>query len=462
MTSAIIFFAVLALAVAGYTYLAQERLLESVLFSYVQDMLQSLSVDFTTNNEEDHHHKNRNYADHHLLISGPSLPGGFILILSHEGEMLGASPGALELKDIPLDMLAFADGKSQRIICDGKPYFVAGKTLENTQNTIFFLMPQEQLLSSVTNPYRLLIGSIVVLIVCVLGLAWGLGRYLAFPLRKMVADIGTLRWGKESLASLTSRCVWEIRLLGNVLRQQSQTAVENEFLKENYVRDIIAVQEQQQNRFSRELHDGPLQYVTATIRRIQIAAVLLRNMAASSVNTPKLDDHQWGNITENLNEAEKAAQFSADEIRDLCDEMSPSWMTLGFPSALTELTERAALHNKISVNLTLSGNARKIKLSNEESLAFLRIFQEACSNAVRHGKAPKIDVKLSEDENNITLSIHDDGTGFDMALVNERELRTNGHRGIANMKERMRMVGGTLKIETGMGMGCTVLAILTK
>jgi signal transduction histidine kinase len=469
MMSAIIFFAVLALTVAGYAYFAQERLLESVLFSYVQDMLQSLSIDLATDGDHyhatdsgGHNHQNRNYADHHFLISGPSLPGGFILILSHEGEMLGASPGALDLKDIPIDILTFADGKSQRIICDGKPYFVVGKSLENTRNTIFFLMPQEQLLSSVANPYRLLVGSIVVLILGVLGLAWGLGRYLAFPLRKMVADIGTLSWGKEPFAPQTSRCVWEVRLLGNVLCQQSQTAVENEFLKENYVRDIITVQEQQQNRFSRELHDGPLQYVTATIRRVQIAAVLLRNMATNVENVSQPDEYQWKNITENLNEAEKAAQFSADEIRDLCDEMSPSWMTLGFPSALTELTERAALHNKIYVNLTLSENARRIKLSHEENLAFLRIFQEACSNAVRHGKAQKIDVKLSEDDNQIILSIHDDGTGFDIMLVNERELRANGHRGIINMKERMRIVGGVLKIVTGTGKGCTVLAILTK
>jgi signal transduction histidine kinase len=459
MMSAIIFFALLALAVAGYMYFVQERLLESVLFPYVQDTLQSLSTDLAMDNGD---HRHRNYADHHLLISGPSLPGGFILILSHEGKMLGASPGALDLKDIPVNMLTLGDGKAQRIMFGGKPYFVVGKALENTQDTIFFLTPREQLFSSVANPYRLLVGSIVVLIVGVFGLAWGLGRYLAFPLRKMVAHIRALRWGKEPLAPLASRCVWEVRLLENVLRQQSQTVAENEFLKENYVRDIIAIQEQQQNRFSRELHDGPLQYVTAAIRRIQIAAVLLRNISENVASTPKSDELQWENITENLNEAEKAAQFSADEIRDLCDEMSPSWMTLGFPSALTELTERAAFHNKISVNLAFFENAHKIKLSHEESLALLRIFQEACSNAVRHGKAQKIDVRLSEGNNDITLSIHDDGTGFDASLVNERELRANGHRGITNMRERMRIAGGALKIETGPGMGCTVLAVLTK
>jgi signal transduction histidine kinase len=454
------FFALLALAVAGYAYFAQERLLQSVLFSYVQDMLRSLSIDFAV--DETRHRRHRNYTDHHFLVSGPSLLGGMILILSREGEMLGASPGAVGLKDISMELLTYGDGKAQRMVCNGEPYFVVGKTIENTQNTIFFFIPQEQLLSSVTNPYKLLVGSIVVLIVCVLGLAWGLWRYSVFPLRKMVADIGALHWGKEAFTSMESRCVWEVELLRNVLHQQAQTAVENEVLKENYVRDTIAVQERQQTRFSREMHDGPLQYVTATIRRIQIASALLRNTAASVIDALRQDRRLWENITENLNEAEKAAQFSADEIRDLCDEMSPSWLDLGFSSALTELTERMARHHKIPVDLTLSGNTQKLDLSHEESLALLRIFQEACSNAVRHGKAEKIDVELSQEGNDVVLSIRDDGTGFDVSSINERELRVNGHRGIANMKERMRMVGGTLKIETSIGAGCAVLVVLTK
>jgi signal transduction histidine kinase len=402
------------------------------------------------------------FIDSSLLITGPSLPGGVILILSHEGEMLGASPGAAGLEDIPIDILPHDDGKSQRIVHNGNLYLVVGQSLKNTQNTIFFLIPQEQLLSSVANPYRLLIGSIVALIVCVLGLAWGLWSYLTLPLRKMAADISILRWGEETFAPLESLCVWEVGLLRNVLRQQSQTALENELLKERHVRDIISIQERQQTRFSREMHDGPLQYVTATIRRIQIASLLLRNAVSNILNSGKQDSPQWESIAENLSEAEKSAQFSADEIRDLCDEMSPSWLDLGFPSALTELTERAARHHKIPVNLIFSDNAQKINLSHEESLALLRIFQEACSNAVRHGKAEKIGVELSWSGDDVILSIRDDGDGFDVSSIDERDLHVSGHRGITNMKERMRMAGGNLMIKTAAGIGCTVIAILKK
>jgi signal transduction histidine kinase len=467
MTLAIMFFALLALAVAGYTYFAHERLLESVLSSYAKDILQSFSVDLAIS-EERHHAKNAGrrshseYADHHLLITGPSLPGGVILILSHEGEMLGASPGVAGLEDIPANILPHGDGKPQRITHNGDPYFVVGQSLENTQNTIFFLIPQKQLLPSVANPYKLLVGSIVALIVCVLGLAWGLWSYLTLPLRKMAAGIDTLRWGREIFAPLESRCVWEVWLLGNVLRQQSQTALENELLKERYVRDVISIQERQQTRFSREMHDGPLQYVTAAIRRIQIASMLLRNIASSILNAERQDARQWESITENLSEAEKAAQFSADEIRDLCDEMSPSWLDLGFPSALTELTERTARHHKIPVNLTFSDNAQKMNLSHDESLALLRIFQEACSNAVRHGKAGRIDVELSRNGDDVIFSIRDNGAGFDASSINERELHLGGHRGIANMKERMRMMGGTLTIKTAAGMGCAITALLKR
>jgi signal transduction histidine kinase len=71
-------------------------------------------------------------------------------------------------------------------------------------------------------------------------------------------------------------------------------------------------------------------------------------------------------------------------------------------------------------------------------------------------------VELSQTGEGVLLSIQDDGKGFDTASISERELRMSGHRGISNMKERMRMAGGTLKIETSVGAGCTVIAVLTE
>jgi signal transduction histidine kinase len=457
LISAIIFLALSALLVGGYTLLAQERMLESVLVSYVRDMVRSLSeeIQFERGFGGNGHSSHMGRSSHHFMTSGPSLQGGVMLIVSDGGKVISASPGAEVLNGLFLDDMMNSDKNYLNVKHNGVEYIAAWSSIENTRDRIFFIIPREKLLSYTANSHRLLIGALLALVVGITVLVWGLWRYLVSPLRKMASDVNALRWGREKFTSSETTGVWEIGVLGNALRSQSETAMENEILKENRVRDIIAVQEDERARFSRELHDGSLQYVTAAIRRIQIIAALLKN---SLTGCEGGDGNTSEAIAENLREAEKAALFSAEEIRDLCDEMSPSWLDLGFPSALTELTERAAKQNEIQIELTFSDGARNIELTREKSLALLRMFQEACSNAVRHGHAKKIDVEFSLDRDAVELTITDDGIGFDIDETDGKKPLSAGHRGIANMRERIHLIGGVLKIASSPGKGCAVSA----
>ncbi|MDR1579037.1 MAG: histidine kinase, partial [Synergistaceae bacterium] len=413
LISAIIFLALSALLVGGYTLLAQERMLESVLVSYVRDMVRSLSeeIQFERGFGGNGHSGHMGQSSHHFMTSGPSLQGGVMLIVSDGGEVISASPGAEELNGLFLDDMMNSDKNYLNVKYNGVEYIAAWSSIENTRDRVFFIIPREKLLAYTANSHRLLIGALLALVVGITVLVWGLWRYLVSPLREMASDVNALSWGQERFTPSGATGVWEVGVLENALRRQSETAMENEILKENRVRDIIAVQEDERARFSRELHDGPLQYVTAAIRRIQIIAALLKNAPAgcegNAGNTSEA-------ISENLSEAEKAALFSAEEIRDLCDEMSPSWLDLGFPSALTELTERAAKQNEMHIELVFSDEARNIELTQEKSLALLRMFQEAYSNAVRHGQAKKIDVEFSLDRSTVGLAITDNGVGFDI------------------------------------------------
>jgi signal transduction histidine kinase len=456
LISAIMLLVLSALLVAGYTLLAQERMLESVLVSYVRYMVRSLSEEiqfereFGNNGHSGHMRRSR----HHLITSGPSLQGGVILIVSGEGRIISASPGAGELSGL-FDDVMNSEKNYLNIKHNGVEYIAAWSSLENTRGRVFFVIPREKLLAYTANSHRLLIGVLLALVVGITVLVWGLWRYLVAPLRKMVSDVNALRWGHERFTPPGAAGVWEVGILGNALRRQSETAMENETLKENRVREIIAVQENERALFSRELHDGALQYVTAAIRRIQIIAALLKNTLTGGVCG---DGNNAEAIAENLREAEKAALFSSEEIRDLCDEMSPSWLDLGFPSALAELTERAARQNKLQVELTFSGGARNVDLSREKSLALLRMFQEALSNAVCHGQAQKIDVAFSLDCNIANLTITDDGSGFDIDGTDGKKLLSTGHRGIANMRERIHLIGGAFTITSSPGSGCVVSA----
>jgi Signal transduction histidine kinase len=122
---------------------------------------------------------------------------------------------------------------------------------------------------------------------------------------------------------------------------------------------------------------------------------------------------------------------------------------VGFIQALTELTERQALQYGIRIILDIP---EKPELSDDITLALFRVVQESVANSARHGRAKIVRISLRSVENGWWLEITDDGAGFDVpaSLI---ELRAHGHRGLANMHERMALVGGHVEILSQKGRG---------
>ena len=86
------------------------------------------------------------------------------------------------------------------------------------------------------------------------------------------------------------------------------------------------------------------------------------------------------------------------------------------------------------------------------------IGQEAVSNAMRHARPSHILVLLKYDEEGLSLSIHDDGCGFQSTEANGSRY---GHFGIPVMEERARKLGGTLRLQTSAGAGTEVTVRLS-
>ena len=446
MIASVVFLALLALAVAGSMFFIQGRLLKSFFSSYVHDMVRSLSNSFSLRSPNEHNDRG---LGHHFFSVGPSFPGGSVLLFSNDGKILGASPGALEFKAF-IEKSFDQTTEYREVDYREKKYIVIQRKIQ-PEHRAFFVLPRENVYASFIGSYRLLIGILVALIAALLAVAFGLWRYLVSPIRSMAENIQKFNWGQENPSFSPADYVPEVNVLRETLYRLAETAVERERLKENYIKDMVAIQEKERERFSRELHDGPLQYVTAAIRRIQIVAALLRNNTVAA---------KTETIAENLSEAERAAQFSADEMRDLCDEMSPSWLNLGLVEAFVELTERASRHDGLLVRLTSSPEVKTLNLNQEKSLTLLRVFQEAYSNAIRHGKAKEIDVDLLLSGERLSLQIKDDGCGFNTNIISSGELREKGHRGIANMLERLTLSGGGLEIQSSQGKGCLIRAFI--
>jgi NarL family two-component system sensor histidine kinase LiaS len=98
----------------------------------------------------------------------------------------------------------------------------------------------------------------------------------------------------------------------------------------------------------------------------------------------------------------------------------------------------------------VSGNARVLPLEIEEEL--LRIAQEAVNNANRHAEAREIRIALEHTRTSVTLSVIDNGTGFDFDIG----FGKTGHWGLRNMRERAIQIGGTCDVSTAIGRGTRV------
>ena len=93
-----------------------------------------------------------------------------------------------------------------------------------------------------------------------------------------------------------------------------------------------------------------------------------------------------------------------------------------------------------------------------ESVCY-RVAREAVSNAVKQARAQNVSLSLDCQSDRLTLSIVDDGRGFDVAPRTRQAVR-DGHLGLVGMRERLDRVGGTLSINSTLGRGTTITCLV--
>jgi signal transduction histidine kinase len=152
-----------------------------------------------------------------------------------------------------------------------------------------------------------------------------------------------------------------------------------------------------------------------------------------------------------LDEARQVAERSIGALRE-------EIVSLG-PYALDELTLDAAIEQcapvwsrRFSVPVEL--DLERLDLSNEVCGFLFGIAQEAVANAGRHAGASRVDVEVKRQNGHVELRVSDDGQGFNGSDPLGPE--EPGHIGLATMRERAELAGGSLEIDTGAG-GTTVL-----
>lgn len=257
------------------------------------------------------------------------------------------------------------------------------------------------------------------------------------PLKDLEEEVSMLSWGEEIPLKNAPEAVNELQKLREALVVLANSAIDKVQLSRRYVNDLVKVQEEERARISREIHDGPLQDLTALIQRLRLLSL--------EIDSPVEREKQ-------LKEAESAAMAGVREMRELCNNLTPPWLDLGITQALTELLERQSAQHNINIHLDLQ---EVFELSDDATLAFFRVVQEAVNNSARHADAENVSISLKNTGKMILLQIEDDGKGFEIP-DNFTELRVQGHRGLSNMRERMSIVGGHFSIFSTPGKGTVI------
>jgi len=218
-----------------------------------------------------------------------------------------------------------------------------------------------------------------------------------------------------------------------IARDQNQQLLEELRAAQRQVQDLAVAEER--NRLARELHDSVKQQVFATIMQLGAARVLLeRDPSAARIH---------------MLEAEQLAQQSGAELSLLIHELRPVALgDKGIVAAIQSYTADWSRQSKISANVHARGAG---VLAPAAEHALVRVTQEALANVARHSHASAVTVDLDLAADAATLTIADNGCGFDLGAA-------PGGVGLESMRERLEALGGRLRIESNPGVGTTIEA----
>jgi signal transduction histidine kinase len=204
-------------------------------------------------------------------------------------------------------------------------------------------------------------------------------------------------------------------------------------------------------RLGFDLHDGPLQQVYALAQDVRLLREQVVVLVGSEHRDPVVG--RFADLDSQLAELHQ-------DLRDLAHSLEPrSLLQQPLPQAVAR--ELAALSRRTGIRTSLEREGSFDSLSASQRIALLRVLQEAISNVRQHSGAAEIAVALREDDAGLSMEIRDDGHGFEPAAV-EPDADGQSGIGVVGMRERLRLLGGRLELDSAPGGPTVVRALLPR
>ena len=209
-------------------------------------------------------------------------------------------------------------------------------------------------------------------------------------------------------------------------------------LNQDYSLRIIEAQEEERKRLSREIHDGPAQ---------MMANVLLRSDLIDRTFREKGPEPAFQEITS----LKEMVRDALTEVRRIIYDLRPMALDdLGLVPTLKKYIDTTEDYNK-GTRLNFQSDGKEVRLPSNYETAIFRLVQEAITNAIRHGKASEIEVKVEWLEKQVTIIVKDNGSGFDKSIVKSQSF------GLIGMKERIELINGDFLINSSPGNGALLM-----
>jgi len=215
-------------------------------------------------------------------------------------------------------------------------------------------------------------------------------------------------------------------------------ALEQAKIKQDFGIRIIAAQEEERKRLSREIHDGPAQMMANVLMRSNLIDRTFREKGSDAA-------------LKEIHDLKISVRNALSEVRRIIYDLRPMALDdLGIDPTLKKYLSTIMEYNPgVEIQFLSYNNERRIPSDYE--VAVFRLVQESVNNALKHGKPNLIIVKLEWLCDEINVVVKDNGVGFDTESVRE------GSFGIMGMRERIELLKGSLKISSSIGKGTTIL-----
>ncbi|HYL41687.1 MAG TPA: sensor histidine kinase, partial [Candidatus Binatus sp.] len=202
----------------------------------------------------------------------------------------------------------------------------------------------------------------------------------------------------------------------------------------------------ERDRIARELHDSLAQVLGSTHLRLRML-----------LGRPELLDRPY--VATELDALADVCEDAYRDVREAILGLREASRGRGLLTALSAYLEKFTQQSGVPVDLEATVGDEP-GLSSSSEIQVIRVIQEALTNVRKHARATRAQVRVTDAPggDGLMIVVADDGRGFDPSIA--RTTHRDGGYGLATMRERMELAGGSLRIDSAPGRGTRVIAIV--